>query len=400
MSSLSRLPLARLLLSGVLLVACGRLAPHAETRNDKAADGHDAHAEGAGGTAEPAAEADREQAGGDASLHLDGVRGVRFAAAPEPSEEGAWFAAEAESDAEAEAAVSSSVAGRVTRIVVRPGTALRRGEAILEITSPELADLKAAWLEASARAEQARRDVERERRLAAAQATSHRDLEAAEASAAVANATLEAARVALEGRGVDPETARSTYLVRAPRAGVLAALTAQLGESVDPSRTLGSIVAPGAGVVRVELPLPGPSAWSIGAATEVRRSDGRRWPARLEGTPASLGMETRRLIYRLRLDAAAGDLPLAGTPLEVRVPLARAIVLPQTALQQIEGVWGVFAKNGDEAAFRPVRKGSELGGDVMVLEGVTPGEEIAVDGAYLLKALWLKRSGGGEAHDH
>jgi cobalt-zinc-cadmium efflux system membrane fusion protein len=82
------------------------------------------------------------------------------------------------------------------------------------------------------------------------------------------------------------------------------------------------------------------------------------------------------------------------------VPLAEGIVLPQVALQQVEGSWGVFVRDDEVARFRPVRKGPELGSEVMVLAGVEPGEEVATEGAYLLKALWLKRTGGGESHDH
>jgi cobalt-zinc-cadmium efflux system membrane fusion protein len=92
--------------------------------------------------------------------------------------------------------------------------------------------------------------------------------------------------------------------------------------------------------------------------------------------------------------------PYPGTPLEVRVPLPRGIVVPQGAIQQIEGDWGVFLAAGSEAAFRPVRRGPELGGDVIVLEGLVPGERIATEGAYLLKALLLKQSAEGEAHAH
>jgi cobalt-zinc-cadmium efflux system membrane fusion protein len=100
----------------------------------------------------------------------------------------------------------------------------------------------------------------------------------------------------------------------------------------------------------------------------------------------------------LRLEAP--PFPSPGTPLEVRVPLARGIVLPQEALQVVEGEWGVFVKEGDEAVFHPVRRGAELGGDVLVLEGIEPGAEVATAGAYLLRPLWLKRMGGGETHAH
>ncbi len=36
----------------------------------------------------------------------------------------------------------------------------------------------------------------------------------------------------------------------------------------------------------------------------------------------------------------------------------------------------------------------------MVLEEVAPGDQVATDGAYLLKAPQLKQAGGEEAHDH
>ena len=70
------------------------------------------------------------------------------------------------------------------------------------------------------------------------------------------------------------------------------------------------------------------------------------------------------------------------------------------ALQLVEGDWGVFVKQGDEAVFRRVRRGADVGGDVLVLEGLEPGLEVATQGAYLLRPLWMKRMGEGEEHAH
>jgi cobalt-zinc-cadmium efflux system membrane fusion protein len=147
----------------------------------------------------------------------------------------------------------------------------------------------------------------------------------------------------------------------------------------------------------VDLPLPGPN-WKLGDATEVRTSDGRHWQARVAGIPAALADDTRRLSYRLALEGDA--LPLPGQPVEARVPFGMAVILPQAALQQIEGTWGVFVRAGDRAEFHAVRRGIELGSDVAVEEGVRPGEQIASDGAYLLKSLWLKSRSGGDEHEH
>ncbi len=347
-------------------------------------DGHDGH--------EPE---------GPRSIDLAGVRGVSFAQVGAAREEGAWFAAEAVSESAATAAFSAPVGGIVTALPVEPGRAVARGAVLVEIRSPELAEKKAVWLAARARQVQAEREAARERRLLAGGATSERDLEAAEAGAAVAQAEETAARLALEARGVDPASAGTTYRVRAPRAGVIESYAVAVGQGIEAGGDLGRLIAPGASRVRVEIPLPGPESWVAGAATEVRHAGGRRWPATVEGVPASLSDATRRLTYRLRLAGDEASLPLAGTPLEVRVPLARAVVLPQVALQQIEGTWGVFVRSAGHAELRPVRKGAELGAEVLVLEGVTPGETIATDGAYLLKSLYLKLAGGGgDEHGH
>ncbi len=347
----------------------------------------------------PTADAEpSDQNAAGAALHVESLRGVSFAEVDPARHESAWFAAEAISDPSAETLLTTSVAGQVIAFYAAPGAAVAKGAAVLELRSPELADLEARWQVARARAEKARRDAEREQRLLEHDATAAREVEAAQAEAAAAGAEEDAARAALEARGVVPGSGRSTVAVRALRTGTLASFAVALGESVPAGARLGSVVIPGAARVRVDLPLPGPETWATGALTEVRRSDGRRWTARVEGIPPRLAPDTRRLSYFLRLEG--DERPLAGTPLEVRVPLASAIVLPQTALQQIEGVWGVFVRQGDQAAFRPVRKGAELGGDVLVLEGVAAGDWVATEGAYLLKALWLKLAGGGEGHDH
>ena len=59
-----------------------------------------------------------------------------------------------------------------------------------------------------------------------------------------------------------------------------------------------------------------------------------------------------------------------------------------------------FVREDETVRFAPVRRGAELGGDVLVLDGVETGQIVATEGAYLLRSLYLKLSGGGEAHEH
>ena len=336
-----------------------------------------------------------EEAG---TVHLEGVRGVAFATVGAPIEEGVWYPAESMADESEREMLSAPISGVVVSLAVSPGREVSRGTPLLTIRSPELAQLTATWQGRRATREQAAAELAREERLAKAGAGAARELEAARAALAVAEAEEAAARLGLEAHGVTPGRAGATVAVRAPRDGRVAKYSVLAGQGVQTGQELGVFEVGRGTLVGVELALPGPTSWVTGAETTVRRSDGKTWTARVEGMPTSLSAETRRLSYRLRLIGA--EPPYPGTPLEVRVPLPRGIVVPQGAEQQIERNWGVFVATGNEAAFRPVLRGPELGGDVVVLEGLVAGERIATDGAYLLKALLLKQSGEGETHAH
>jgi membrane fusion protein, heavy metal efflux system len=336
--------------------------------------------------ATPAAAANAERLG------LEGVRGIRWEQVPEPRSQGAWLPGEAIGDESAQALLASPVKGVVARLLVPPGRRLVEGTPLAIVQSPELARLKADWLMAKARRERLEMDLAREQRLFEAQAGSRRELESAKSEAEVARADQEAARLALEARGLTPDTAGSTLTVKAPRVGTLSAWKVVQGQGVEAGQELGAFQGALAAAVRLELPQGTGETWTTGQRTQVRLG-GQHWTAIVEGAPQVL-TETHRLIHRLRLEG--GALPVPGTLVEVQVPMPRVMLLPQGALQQVEGAWGVFVKKGEEAVFRPVVRGMELGQTVAVLDGLKPGEQVATEGAYLLKGLQMKRQGGGE----
>ena len=392
---------------GVVAVLLLGLALPLSGCRSQAADGHDhedetekhsdadAHAEHSEADAHAGHEGETPD---EVRVPLAGLRGLAFSKVGEPQEEGVWAPAEAVSDTASVAIVAAPASGLVRRLLVREGESVRSGAAVVELASSEIADLQARWRSASAELVRAEIEAEREQKLLAAEATSLREAEAAQAAVAAARAETEAARQSLAARGVDPASFAGTLLLRAPAEGTLERWEVAVGQGVEGGTALATIRSRAATRVRVELAPPGPADWVAGSATEVRRGDGTRWPAAVEGLPAGLTPETRRYPFLLRLES--GPYPPPGTPLEVRVPLARGIVVPQEALQIIEGDWGVFVREGDDAVFRRVRRGAELGGDVLVLEGLDPGTEIATAGAYLLRPLWMKRMGGGEQHAH
>jgi cobalt-zinc-cadmium efflux system membrane fusion protein len=378
-------PLTTLALLTFLLAAigCGR-----DTATAPTTGGHETH-EGQGSTN-----------GTSAKVPLKEIRGLRLMQVPESRREGAWYPAEAIGDEGAQIILSAPVKGIVSSLLASPGRPVGRETALAVVQSPELARLKADWISSKAKLDRAESEAAREAKLYEAQAGSRREWEAAHSEVATARADEEATRLALEARGLRPEQAGATFTVRAPKAGVVGTWKVQVGQGIEAGQELGTFQGAFAALAKVELPLPVPEAWKPGAITKVRSSDGHQWQGRLESAPMALSQDTRRLSYRLRLSGAA--LPMAGTPLEVHIPLAQGVSLPQSALQQMEGVWGVFVGEGDFAVFRPVERGVELGTEVLVLAGVKPGETVVAEGAYLLKALQQKRSepaeGGGHGH--
>jgi len=63
-----------------------------------------------------------------------------------------------------------------------------------------------------------------------------------------------------------------------------------------------------------------------------------------------------------------------------------SILVPQRAVQELQGksfVWVVG--EGDKAAQRPVKVGAEIGGDVIVLEGLKAGERLIVEGVQKVR---------------
>ncbi len=320
--------------------------------------------------------------------------GLQTRAIPASSILQVWFPAEAAGDGSARALLTAPVSGMVASAPAAPGRPLAKGAPLLTLRSPELAELKSKWLIAQARLKRAQADLAREQRLATAQAGARRDLEIAEAEQAGASAEAESARISLQARGVTPEQADGTFVLRAPSAGTVSTWKAQLGQGVAMHEELGTFQAASASLAVIELPPPAPGAWKLGSLAIIR-DDSRTWQGQVVGLPSSMGDMTHRMTYRLRLSGA--PLPLPGTPLEVQVPVGQGVLLPSSALQQIDGVWGVFLQEGDLARFHPVKRGPDVARDTLVLDGLPTGAKVFTEGAYLLKSKLMRlKSGGGD----
>lgn len=75
------------------------------------------------------------------------------------------------------------------------------------------------------------------------------------------------------------------------------------------------------------------------------------------------------------------------------------MTVPAAAVQRVGENWAVFIPHGEDAfEARPIGRGRDLAGDVEVLSGLQPAEDVVVEGAFLLKAE-ADKARGGEGHE-
>ncbi|GAB4407266.1 MAG: efflux RND transporter periplasmic adaptor subunit [Bryobacter sp.] len=128
------------------------------------------------------------------------------------------------------------------------------------------------------------------------------------------------------------------------------------------------------------------------AEVEVRAYPGRRFPARIVRLGDTIDPDTRTLQVRLEL-ASQGALKPEMLAM-VRVPLAAAteLVLPESALQNLDGQTVVFLET-KAGEFTPRTVEVEVrNGLALVRAGLAEGDRVAANGSYALKGELMKEA--------
>lgn len=384
-----------------------------------AACGDGKQGEAAHRTAEPAAHAGDEAAGSGAPhahgpevIHIapDMMRDLRITtgkAQARAAGETVSALGELRVNEDAYAEVASPVSARVSRVLVRPGDAVTAGQTLAELTSPELVQARAELEAARSRLDVARRTAERKRGLAAERLVPEREVIETESALAEADAAHKVAVAGLRRFGPAAAAAGDAVLaIRAPIAGTVIERSIVRGQLADPAKTLFRIG---------DLS----TLWLHAHVFErdaVRVRTGRRATAAFAALP---GVSTEAVIQWIgrEVDAASRtidirlDLPnpdgvlRPGMSATVSIPLGEAgpgavVTVPVAAVQRVGAGWAVFQPRGTgEFAIRAIGRGRDLAGEVEALSGLAAGDEVVVDGAFLLKAEADKAAGGGD-HDH
>jgi cobalt-zinc-cadmium efflux system membrane fusion protein len=313
-------------------------------------------------------------------------------------------------DQRAYAEVGTPVAARVTRLRVNAGDSVSQGQILVDLTSPELARQRAEYQSARARLTLAEAALERKRSLAAEKIAPLREVQEAESSVGEARAAVRTARAAIAAFGVDPpaddrdDTASSSFVLVSPVSGSVIERSAVLGQLLDPASPafrIGNLATLWLTVHAFER-----DAVRIETGVVARVSFAALPGQDFTGTVASVGrqVESESRTVPVRIDVRnSGNRLRPGMSASAAVPVgttgAPILTVPVAAVQRVRNEWCVFLPmDASHFEIRRIGRGRDLGGEVEVLSGVKAGEQIVVDGAFLLKAQAEKGEGGHEEH--
>lgn len=290
-----------------------------------------------------------------------------------------------------EAVVTAHAAGAVIRLNKRLGDPVKAGEVLATVESREAASMAADTSVALTKVELARKRADREQRLFEQRVSPRQDLENAQAELAVAEAearrarnTASTARVGGDGRSV---------LVVSPLSGRITAQPVTLGSFVQPETELFRVADPR--FIQIEASVTGPEATRIapGDTATLTTPAGESLIAVVRSVTPVLDRQTRAATVVLTLSGAAGQVT-PGQALQARInPKSgrpAGIVVPEEAVQSIDGRDMVFVRTAKGFMAQPVVVTSRSGGRASIQSGLQAGQSIATRNAFLLKAELTK----------
>jgi cobalt-zinc-cadmium efflux system membrane fusion protein len=295
--------------------------------------------------------------------------------------------ASVEAEPGGQAVLTARAPGSVSRILKQLGDPVRAGETIALVQSREAGQIAAARSVAAAKADLARKVLARERSLYEQKVSPRQDLEqaqaelaAAEAEARSASSAVSAADVSRDGRYV---------MVVSPISGRITAMAASLGAFVQPETELFRIADPAR--IQIEAAVTATDANRIrpGDQAVIETNTGETRSAVVRSVTPGVSKETRSATVVLALAGGAGVVQpgqLVRARITSRQSTSSGIVVPEDAVQVVEGRDAVFVRTPKGFRVQPVTVGQRSAGRVQIVEGLKGGESIATRNAFLLKA--------------
>jgi cobalt-zinc-cadmium efflux system membrane fusion protein len=301
--------------------------------------------------------------------------------------------------------VFSPYQGRILQTFADVGDQVEQGQPLFTIESPDFIAAEANLIAAAATLDQTSSLLERARRLYAAQGMNQNDFETAVASQHTAEGALQAARhaIAIFGRSaseidhiMNARQVQTALVVRSPISGQITARNAAPGLLAQP----GSAPAPYsvadlstvwmlAEVVEADSP-----AMKVGQAitATVPAYPGRQFSGTITRLGATVDPNSRRVTLRSQIKDPQHLLRpgmFASFVVRIADPVTAAAMPLDGVVREGDGTMSVWVVDGDRHRFvrRVVSVGLQQDGFDQILQGLHPGERVAVSGAILLSNM-------------
>lgn len=302
------------------------------------------------------------------------------------------------------AEVGTIVDGRLTSITVKPGDSVKRGQVLATLVVPSIANAQAEYLSADAAAKSAKMNLDRELGLLDKGLTTAREAEMAKAEASKTEAELGASKAKLQALGVGQPTAGASISgagmlsLTAPIEGVVVRRDAILGRFLQAKETAFVIADPhdlraSLNVYEADLPY-----FQVGQEAEifVDALPGKSFKGKIVLVEPQIGKQSRSA--RAFINVANSDNILKpGLFIRASIKLPETVaqgrlLIPAPAVQPlgddkvvfVEREPGVFEIRKVQVA----RKTTEV---AEIREGLTKGEKIVVEGAFVLRGEVTKQ---------
>jgi len=305
------------------------------------------------------------------------------------------------------APLSTGVVRRVNKVL---GDAVRAGEELAVIESGELGEARAAYLSAVEQAAATEAEYNREKELWASKISARQEYEKADAALREARINLRAAEQKLFALGLTgadlnnlaslPSDRFNEYRITAPLDGVVIEKNIVLGQAVEAMTEIYEIADLSTVWADLEVYPDHLSSVRPGQSVEISSGLGQASAVgEISYLGPILGEQTRTALARVVLPNAGGQWRPGTYVSGVLVvgQVAVAVAVPKSALQLLDGNPCVFVKTAEGFAPRLVKLGREDDQMVEILDNLAPGQEMATEGTFTLKAELIKSTFGGDA---
>jgi cobalt-zinc-cadmium efflux system membrane fusion protein len=343
--------------------------------------------------AAPAAESSNPQAGAEAGLQtipLDKTQiaslGIRFAAAAAAKEYLLATLPGSIAPPRPRARWAATFPGTVLQSLAVEGQAVHKGEALAIIASREVLAQGADLAQARARLSVAKANADRMERLSREGIVA--GARAEEAASARDQADAEVSGIARVLAGVNADGAKGTYTLTAPIDGIISSAKIQAGQPVE-GMSAPFVVDSGSSY---EIQAQIPERLVGGITPGMRVTAGPGIEARVTSAGRVIQPETRSALLKALITPGTTVVSGKVATVSVYAPAPpSAVVVPKTAVTELNGRTAVFTQTMSGLAVRDVTTAGNAGGDVVVLAGLRPGEQVAISGLSELKSIVLSR---------